>query len=85
MGYEAIEVAIREVYGDIIVAPGLMVGGSDSRHYGKVVGNAFRFNPMIVNSSDLTGFHGTNEKITVHNLAQGTRTYMQTIRHGSSQ
>ena len=85
LGYEAIEVAIREVYGDIIVAPGLMVGGSDFRHYGKLAGNAFRFNLIIVSSSDLTGFHGTNEKITVHNLAQGTRTYMQTIRHGSSQ
>jgi carboxypeptidase PM20D1 len=85
VGYEAIEVAIREVYGDVIVAPGLMVSGSDSRHYGKVADNAFRFNPMIVSSSDLTGFHGTNEKITVHNLAQGTRTYMQIIRHGSSQ
>ena len=85
VGYEAIEVAIRKVYGDVIVAPGLMVGGSDSRHYGKVADNAFRYNPMIVSPSDLTGFHETNEKITVHNLAQGTRTYMQIIRHGSSQ
>jgi acetylornithine deacetylase/succinyl-diaminopimelate desuccinylase-like protein len=41
--------------------------------------------PMIVNQSDLTGFHGTNEKISVRNLTQGTRTYVQIIRLGSIQ
>ena len=66
------------------MAPGLMVPGSDSRHYGKVADNSFRFNPMIVGPDDLTGFHGTNEKISVHDLAEATRTYTQIIRHGTS-
>jgi carboxypeptidase PM20D1 len=83
-GYKAIERAVREIYGDVIVAPGLMVAGSDSRHYGKVADNAFRFNPMTVSPEDLTGFHGTNEKISVKNLAEGTRTYAQIIRHGAT-
>ena len=83
-GYRAIERAVREIYGDVIVAPGLMVAGSDSRHYGKVADNSFRFNPMIVGPDDLTGFHGTNEKISVHDLAEATRTYTQIIRHGTS-
>lgn len=83
-GYKAIERAVREIYGEVIVAPGLMVAGSDSRHYGKVADNSFRFNPMIVGPDDLTGFHGTNEKISVHDLAEATRTYTQIIRHGTS-
>jgi carboxypeptidase PM20D1 len=82
-GFAAIEMALHQTYGDIVVVPGLMIAGSDSRHYGKVADNAFRFNPMVVTQDDLTGFHGTNEKISVTNLARGVRTYMQIIRLGT--
>jgi carboxypeptidase PM20D1 len=82
-GFRLISQSIKEVYGDVVVTPGLMVAASDSRHYTKVADNSFRFNPMIVTNDDITGFHGTNEKISVANMAQGTRTYMQIIRHGS--
>jgi carboxypeptidase PM20D1 len=84
-GFKLIAASIKEVYGDVVVTPGLMVAASDSRHYAGVSDNAFRFNPMIVTNEDITGFHGTNEKISVTNMAQGTRTYMQIIRHGSMQ
>jgi carboxypeptidase PM20D1 len=83
-GFATVSRAIREVYGEVIVTPGLMIAGSDTRHYGKIADNAFRFNPMIVTPEDLTGFHGTNEKISVDNLAQGTRTYIQIIRGAAS-
>jgi carboxypeptidase PM20D1 len=61
-----------------------MIAGSDSRHCGKVADNAFRFNPMTVTQSDMTGFHGTDERIAVAGMAQGTRTYAQIIRNGAS-
>ena len=83
VGFETIKRAVREVYGEGVVTPGLMIAGSDTRHYGKVADNAFRFNPMTVSQDDLTGFHGTNEKISVGNLAQGTRTYVQIITLGT--
>jgi carboxypeptidase PM20D1 len=82
-GFAAIEQALRETYGELVVTPGLMIAGSDTRHYGKVADNAFRFNPMIVTPEDLTGFHGTNEKIAAGNLARGVRTYMEIIRIGT--
>ncbi len=82
-GYGVIARSVREIYGEVVVTPGLMIAGSDSRHYAKVADNAFRFNPMTVTQADLTGFHGTNERISVDNLAQGTRTYVQIIRHAS--
>ena len=83
-GFGVIAQSVREIYGNVIVTPGLMIAASDSRHYGKVSDNAFRFNPMIVTQDDLTGFHGTNEKIGVATLAQGARTYAQIIRNGAS-
>lgn len=82
-GFAVIEQALGEVWGAIVVTPGLMIAGSDTRHYGKVADNAFRFNPMMVSQDDLTGFHGTNEKIGTANLAQGVRTYVQILRHGA--
>jgi carboxypeptidase PM20D1 len=83
-GFEAVRKSIREVYGEVVVTPGLMIAGSDSRHYGKVADNAFRFNPMTVTPEDLTGFHGTNEKISVENLLQGVRSYIQILINGAS-
>ncbi|MCB1685163.1 MAG: M20/M25/M40 family metallo-hydrolase, partial [Pseudomonadales bacterium] len=82
-GYTAIADAVRQIYGDVVVTPGLMIAGSDTRHYGQVADNSFRFNPMRVTPEDITGFHGTNEKIGVANLAQGVRTYVQIIRNGT--
>ena len=82
-GFAAISQAIREIYGDVVIAPGLMVAASDTRHYSLVADNSFRFNPMIVTGEDLAGFHGTDEKIAISNLVQGTRTYIQIMRNGA--
>ena len=84
VGYRVVERAIREVYGEVVVMPGLTVAGTDTRHYGKVADDAYRFNPMIVSRNDLTGLHGTDEKISVANLAQGTRTYVRIVELGAS-
>ena len=80
-GFGLIAKAIQETNEGVVIAPGLMIAGSDTRHYGQIADDAYRFNPMVVTQADLTGFHGTNEKIAVDNLANGVRTYMQIIRH----
>lgn len=84
-GFGIIAKAVRETNAGVVIAPGLMIAGSDTRHYGKIADDSYRFNPMVVTQSDLTGFHGTNEKIAVDNLANGVRTYMQIIRHAGEQ
>ncbi len=83
-GFAVVERAIREIYGEVVVAPGIMVAGSDSRHYAKVADDAYRFNPFVMTGDDLAGFHGTNEKMGVSNLAQGSRTYVRIISLGAS-
>jgi len=82
-GFQTIAHSLRMVYGDIAVAPGLMVAGSDSRHYAEVADNAFRFNPMLVGPSDLAGFHGTNEKISIENLVKATQVYALIIENSN--
>ena len=82
-GFDVVRTSVREVYGDVIVVPGLIIAASDTRHYGKIAEDAYRFNPMIVTPEDLTGFHGTNEKISIANLAQGVRTYVRILERGA--
>ena len=75
-GFQVISDATREIYTGTIAA-------SDSRHYGKIAENAYRFNPFILTPEDFSGFHGTNEKISVENFANGVRAYIQIIKRGT--
>ena len=86
-GYQVISRVAKQVYGDIIVAPGMTMGGTDSKHYGKVADNTYRINLMKIAPSEASGFHGKNERISVDNLVSGTRAYYQLIKEaaGASQ
>lgn len=78
-GFSTIGRAVRSVEPDAIVIPGLTIGGTDSRHYGQIADDAYRFNPMVVTTDDISGFHGTNERISIENLVRGTRIYARLI------
>jgi carboxypeptidase PM20D1 len=83
IGFTTIGRSVREVYGDVAVVPGLMIAASDTRHYGQIADNSYRFNPLNVSQDDITGFHGTNEKISVDNLVHATETYIRIIQNGT--
>lgn len=80
-GYRTIGESVAEVYGSVAVVPGLTIGGTDSRHYGQVADDSYRFNPMVVTMEDTAGFHGTDERLSIENLVQGTKAYMQILRN----
>jgi len=60
-----------------------MIAGSDSRHYSQVADDAYRFNPFELTQENLSGFHGTNEKMGVDNFVMGIKAYVQIMRHGA--
>lgn len=82
-GYRIISDSVRAVYGDIIVVPGLMVGGSDSKHYAKVAKNSFRFNPFPLAAEELSGLHGIDERIRKEDFVNGIRSYIKIIQKGA--
>lgn len=84
-GYLAISDSVKEIYQDVIVVPGLMVGGSDSKHYAKVAKNSYRFNPFLISSNEISGIHGTNERIKKVDFINGIKTYIRIIENGSDQ
>ncbi|MEP5321237.1 M20/M25/M40 family metallo-hydrolase, partial [Marinobacter alexandrii] len=82
-GYQMISKVAKQVYGDVIVAPGMTMGGTDSKHYGKVADDTYRINLMKIAPSEASGFHGKNERISVDNLISGTSAYYQLIKEAA--
>lgn len=80
--YALINRTIREVFSDAVVAPGIVIGATDSRHYQDVSEHVYRFSPVRAGPDDLPRFHGTNERIGVDNYLEAVRFYVQLARNG---
>jgi carboxypeptidase PM20D1 len=79
--YQLLNRTIREIFPDVVVAPGLMLAGTDSRHYAGIADNIFRFSPVRANSDDLKRFHGTNERLSIEGYADMIRFYRRLIEN----
>jgi carboxypeptidase PM20D1 len=77
--YQLINRTIREVFPGTLVAPGLMIGATDSRHFEGISDHIYRFSPVRAKPQDLPRFHGTNERISVANLAELIRFYHRLV------
>ncbi len=79
--YGVLARSILQIFPDVVVAPFLVVGGTDSRHYEEVSENIYRFLPIRLVSEDYGRLHGTNERIAVENYTEIIRFYLQLIRN----
>jgi carboxypeptidase PM20D1 len=61
---------VREAFPEVLVAPYLVVGGTDARHYASVTDNAFRFTPIQIGKADLESVHAVNERLSIENCAR---------------
>jgi carboxypeptidase PM20D1 len=75
---------IRQVFPGVLVAPGLVLGGTDSRHYAALTRSIYRFSPIRVTGEDLDRIHGTDERISIEGYGQVVRFYLQLIQNSSS-
>jgi carboxypeptidase PM20D1 len=83
--FAALKAALGEVDPGLPVAPGLVLGGTDTKWYGQISDAAFRFVPFRLDPSDLKRPHGTDERISVANLAFGVRFYGALIRSAAGE
>ncbi len=74
--YQHISNAIRKSYPKLIASPFLVIGATDSRHFGKVSTNIIKFSPMI----DPIGFHGIDERVSLTSYQTALWFYEQLIR-----
>lgn len=79
-GFRAIERAILSTFPQARVAPSLFVAATDSRHYASIAEDTYRFMPYRMYLRDLARIHGTDERISVSNLASYVQFYGQLLR-----
>ncbi len=80
-GYALIERTVRELHPDTVVAPGLMIGATDSRHMAAIADGVYRFSPIHATSRDLARFHGTDERISLADYSGLIRYYERLLRN----
>jgi carboxypeptidase PM20D1 len=81
--FRTLERTIQSVVPDAVVAPYLVVVVTDSRYFGELSSNVFRFLPIRLTAQDLDRMHGTNERIAVRDYHQAIRVYRQLIRNSA--
>ena len=77
-----IQRTLAQVFPGVIVAPNLLSGATDSRHYLRLSRNVFRFLPIRLKLEDLARVHGTNERVGIENYGEIVRFYAQLLRNG---
>lgn len=78
--FELLHRTIRQVFPEVIVAPSLVLAGTDSRHYQSLCKNQYRFQPVYLTAEDLKRVHGANERISITSHAQASRFYLQLLK-----
>ena len=78
--FRKLQQAIMDQYPDVYVAPYLVSGATDSRHFSNISDQIFRFAPMQINADELSIIHGTNERIRVESFENAIDFYVNLIR-----
>ncbi|MFM2136646.1 MAG: hypothetical protein RL021_2046 [Bacteroidota bacterium] len=71
-GYSKIKSCVRKVFPDAVVAPSISIAATDSRYFLDLADDIYRFLPVRMNRSILSGMHGTDERI-------GANEFMETV------
>ena len=79
-GYDIIKDTTIETYPGTVVAPFIMLGGTDARHYNEISSCVIRYSPIKVSNEDRKGIHGLNEKIKVETLQKGLEFYQRLLK-----
>jgi len=82
--YQLLNRTLRSLFPDTLVTPGLYIAASDSRYFTEVSDHIYRFSPVRARPEDLPRFHGTNERISIRNLAELVRFYNQLLRNAAA-
>ena len=74
---------VLQVFPDAVVAPSVLVAGTDSLHYSGMAKNIYRFTPQRLRKEDIVRIHGVDERISVENYFEVIRFYTELIRNST--
>lgn len=83
--FRVLQRTIREVTSDsVVVAPYLVPGATDSRHYASATDHVYRFLPYTLTPEDRGRIHGTDERISIDDYETMIRFYVQLLRNADT-
>jgi carboxypeptidase PM20D1 len=77
--YSRLRQMIRATFPHAPVAPGLVLGATDGRHYQDVARTVLRFAPFTTKPDDLARFHGNDERVGIGDYMRAIAFYERLI------
>ena len=78
--YAYVTECVKELFPDVGIAPYLIMGGTDCRHFHALTENALRFAPVPMTSAQSASCHAVDENVTVSALAEGVRFFKHFLK-----
>ena len=78
--YKLLEKLIHEHFPEAGVAPYMLMGGTDCRHFHALTDSALRFAPVRMTAEQSASCHGVDENVTVKSLAEAVVFYKDLIK-----
>ena len=76
-GFQLIQKILASTHPGTIAVPFLVNGSTDSKYYRDLTDQILRFTPLVLKPADIATIHGVNEKVSLNNLENGLKFYLQ--------
>ena len=83
-GFAAFHKTVRQVFPRAVVAPILVIAGTETKYYVTIADNNYRFLPLRIARTDLSHFHGIDERIAIDNYAEIIRFYVYLLQNSAA-
>ncbi len=80
-GFKTLHKTLKQLFPNYLVAPTLVLGGTDAKHFDQLSTSVFRFSPAKITEEEVKGIHATNERISVENFEDTIRFYFQLMKN----
>ncbi len=84
IGFKNIRKTICTIFPNTVVAPGLVLAITDSRHYTEISKNCYRFSPFVFGPEDPARIHGINERVSVEGYFHAIQFFIQFIKNSGN-
>jgi carboxypeptidase PM20D1 len=82
-GFAVIAEAVQSVYPEAVIVPSLLIATTDTRHYIDLADNQYRFQGVMVDTSQARTIHGTNEYVGVQSYERAIEVARQMMALGA--
>ncbi|MCS7206251.1 MAG: M20 family peptidase [Leptospiraceae bacterium] len=81
LGFTLIARSLKTINPEISIAPYLVLGATDARHFSKISNSIYRFLPVYLTEDELQGMHGINERISLESIKTALSFYALVIKN----